>query len=55
MIPDIRNTDRHIGGTLLQYGSVVAGHESFAIAARQLNVSQSEVSGQVRDLEKKLS
>ncbi len=38
----------------LRYFCAVAEHESFTIAARQLNVSQSGVSGQVRDLEEEI-
>ena len=38
----------------LRYFCAVAEHGSFTIAARQLNVSQSGVSGQVRDLEKEI-
>lgn len=38
----------------LRYFCAVAEHGSFTGAARQLNVSQSGVSGQVRDLEKEL-
>ncbi len=38
----------------LRYFCAVAEHGSFTIAARQLNVSQSGVSGQVRDLEKEV-
>ena len=38
----------------LRYFCAVAEHGSFTTAARQLNVSQSGVSGQVRDLEKEI-
>ena len=38
----------------LRYFCAVAEHGSFTAAARQLNVSQSGVSGQVRDLEKEI-
>ena len=38
----------------LRYFCAVAEHRSFTVAARQLNVSQSGVSGQVRDLEKEI-
>ncbi len=38
----------------LRYFCAVAEHGSFTTAARQLNVSQSGVSGQVHDLEKKI-
>ena len=38
----------------LRYFCAVAEHGSFTNAARQLNVSQSGVSGQVRDLEKEI-
>jgi len=38
----------------LRYFCAVAEHRSFTTAARQLNVSQSGVSGQVRDLEKEI-
>ena len=61
-IPTIRNADnkttvlfcfrmelRH-----LRYFCAVAEHGSFTTAARQLNVSQSGVSGQVRDLEEEI-
>ena len=37
-----------------RYFCAVAEHRSFTTAARQLNVSQSGVSGQVRDLEKEI-
>jgi DNA-binding transcriptional LysR family regulator len=38
----------------LRYFCAVAEHRSFTLAARQLNVSQSGVSGQVKDLEHEL-
>lgn len=38
----------------LRYFCAVAEHRSFTTAARQLNVSQSGVSGQVRELEKEI-
>jgi DNA-binding transcriptional LysR family regulator len=38
----------------LRYFCAVAGNLSFTLAARQLNVSQSGVSGQVRELEREL-
>jgi DNA-binding transcriptional LysR family regulator len=38
----------------LRYFCAVATHRSFTVAARHLNVSQSGVSGQVRDLEKEI-
>ena len=38
----------------LRYFCAVAEHRSFTTAARQLNVSQSGVSGQVRDLEQEI-
>lgn len=38
----------------LRYFCAVAEHGSFTLAARQLNVSQSGVSGQVRDLEREI-
>ena len=38
----------------LRYFCAVAEHRSFTLAARKLNVSQSGVSGQVRDLEKEI-
>lgn len=38
----------------LRYFTAVAGLRSFTLAARQLNISQSGVSGQIRDLEQEL-
>ncbi len=38
----------------LRYFCAVAEHQSFTLAARRLHVSQSGVSGQVRDLEKEI-
>jgi DNA-binding transcriptional LysR family regulator len=38
----------------LRYFCAVAEHRSFTVAARHLNVSQSGVSGQVRDLEREI-
>ncbi len=38
----------------LRYFCAVADHQSFTLAARHLHVSQSGVSGQVRDLEKEI-
>lgn len=38
----------------LRYFCAVAEHRNFTVAARQLNVSQSGVSGQVRDLEREI-
>jgi DNA-binding transcriptional LysR family regulator len=38
----------------LKYFCAVAEHRSFTLAAKQLNVSQSGVSGQVRDLEREM-
>jgi DNA-binding transcriptional LysR family regulator len=38
----------------LRYFCAVAEEQSFTLAARRLHVSQSGVSGQVRDLEREL-
>ena len=38
----------------LRYFCAVAEHQSFTLAARRLHVSQSGVSGQVRDLEREI-
>ena len=52
----IRNSDNFFFMELrhLRYFCAVAENQSFTLAARQLHVSQSGVSGQVRDLEKEL-
>src|SRR5271165_346221 len=56
LIPIIGNTDRLLFMELrhLRYFCAVAEHQSFTLAARRLHVSQSGVSGQVRDLEKEI-
>ena len=52
----IRNSDNFFPMELrhLRYFCAVAENQSFTLAARQLHVSQSGVSGQVRDLEREL-